>query len=188
MDVCVQFAMDIAGKGKEELAAIISNSNIRTVARCITDTLRCDEERRFELDTLARSASDLTVPLLSLLKQRDTYREFHDYPGIEGSLGGDLNTDVENEIDRNLLQVCLRLIHAGFLTSEVHQTVWDRHVDGSNVGRIRSLRFNLLESILCDSFSEMTLLDSPKDLSLFRTLFEWDQTLRSLKKNIERQT
>lgn len=172
--VCVQFAKDVVGMAEHDLAAIVRNADIACVARCISDTVRCDSQRAQQLVHIAKSCNTLAPRVVNVVRERDGARD------VMPCVASDDWSHIESVQQRDLLQVCLRIMHAAFLAGEIHQTVWSRHVD-SSVRRIHSLRFALLESVACDAFAEMALLDCSEDEALFRVLLEWDQTLAVLK-------
>lgn len=180
--VCIEAARDLFGLDAEAVESLVGEANIHHVVRCISDTVRCGQRRTLELTDVVKDAKRHLASLRHLLPERFT---------DEASLGIDLSQIVlENECAAlffqrqcDILQVLLRLSNTALLCSEVHQTIWDRHVHTKGTIRVHSLSFNLLEVLMSDSYAEMLLLNAPHSTALFRGILEWADILNRLKSN-----
>lgn len=175
------------------ICEIVEKANLSDVSRCIAESMRCDEERIQAMEAEAISASSHLFDLQNLLKTRSTEAagDAHSDNVDFGSLFSPADSGVQidapaalsNE-QRVVLHVLLRMGNAAFLISELHQTTWDRAMN-RRMARIRGMRYNLLESVVCDAFSEMVLLGQDDSLALLRVALEWSRLLVPLKRHMK---
>lgn len=171
------FADDVLSLTRAELSSLIRDAGVTDIAHCIADTLRCDESRRSELVSAALDADNYFSTIRDVVGKRDRRRQWMNAPQHqEFCPGGGLNRG-----QRDILQVLLRFWNVGFLTNEFHQTVWERQLN-ADVSRFSALRFSLLETVLCDSYAEMLLVEraTTQQQRLARIVFEWHDTLLQL--------
>lgn len=179
-NVCIEAANDIFGVGADEVAAIITQANLRDITACIADTVRCGKDRRLELQAVLENTEKNISDLRRVLAERylldisiqNLTRHGHAAGGTGESLP---------QIHRGVLQVLLRLSNAAILCSEIHQAFWDRYIHNKHVIRVHQSSFGLLEMLLSDSYSEILLLGGSHSNALFWGIGLWERALANLR-------
>lgn len=179
--VCVELAQDEFGLSKKDVRDLIQKATHKEIASCILDTIKCkDKENRTKFLELVDNGFCNMAEVHRIVRDRHPRRDVL----LESSLLPGLDRQVHDEfspVQKDALQIFLRMSHAAFLCSEIHQAVWNREAKSDYLSRIHSPQFRLLESVLCESYSEMTMLNYSLSTTFLRLVFEWNQALIPLK-------
>lgn len=171
-----QIASDLFGIPAEEMYECISSAGLADIARCVAETVRCDEQKARELEEVAAKKSQYLSEMITPLNVNIDEHKWS--PTTEETLSWHSTSTA-----KDLLHIFLRLSNASQMCSELYQTVWDRH-KRNNVSRIHSPTFGLLESVLSDSYSEMILRKTSHQAALCRAMLEWHRVLEKLQNHI----
>lgn len=186
-DIVFPAATDYAKEALElessDVQSILDTFNIQDICSCISQTFRLPStiEHSFTAEVIA--SLPRVSELQSLLSTRGGYDKILQRVSQDAIL-----TEVSSfpkTADRKrmlFLQILLRMSNAAFLSSEMHQAVWDNAAD-LRTSRVRSLQFNFLEALSCDALSEMQLLGADEDISLLRVALEWYRLIWILKQS-----
>ena len=182
LPVCIQIASEVFDIKPAQLTQLLRNATNIDLLKCISSTTRLSakEEAAF-LELVARSSGNLQ-DLETLLSQREPERPIHDRINFPLRNGNSTTSKCSNKL--LLLQICLRLSHAAFLCSQMHQTKWER-ASVRYSDRARSRQFALLESIISDAATEMKGLGLFEKLGATRIIFEYDHALFPLQQAID---
>ncbi|PXF42495.1 tRNA (guanosine(18)-2'-O)-methyltransferase [Gracilariopsis chorda] len=179
--VCVELAQEEFGMSERDVRDVVQRTTYRDIATCILDTIKCkDKEKRSKFMELINEGFCSMAEVRSIVRDRHPKRKIL----LESTMLQGLNKQIHDEfspVQRDALQIFLRMSHAAFLCSEIHQAVWNREAKCDYLLSIHSPRFCLLESVLCEAYSEMSMLLLSPYLAFLRLVFEWDQALVPLK-------
>lgn len=175
---CLKFVEEGMDVDRAYVSGVVERASFGDVAMCVAQCLRLDQSlTEILLNNLNKSLGRMEE-LQDLLCSREPEHRF--LPPNLSSEDKTVRVNLSND-ERDLLQVLLRMSHCAYLTSELHQIVWCRETIGGHREKIRSLRMGILESLLRDAYAEMTVVYEDSELALLRAVYEWDQTLASLK-------
>lgn len=181
LPICLQYAQEELNMGAKECYSIISGAGLRDIVRCISDTMKCEQSRALKFEETIVANVKEVPSLLLLMKQRDPSRIIEPDSSLQQFKEGKDRERTLSSHQRDVLQIFLRLANVVYLSSEIHQLVWHRLARDHYVSKARSLQLNIVESVLCESFAEMIMLNSSIEMALLRPVVEWDQMLVSLK-------
>ncbi|CAN8070095.1 unnamed protein product [Agarophyton chilense] len=182
--VCLDAARTEWGLSKQQVDRIIESTRSQHYAHCILDTIQCNEQvRRAQfLDYVRHGANHSQRQVYQLVSGR--------YPdGTLLSLASAVRLGHESiceftTVEKDALHAFLRLSQAAYICSEIHFAVWSRESKADHLHRVHSPRFGLLESVLCDAYSDMVMLNASQEVAIARLVFEFDQVLAPLKHHL----
>lgn len=181
LPAATRFAEEALELSSSDVQTILDTFNIQDICCCIAQTLRLPAVIEHSFTTKVMASLTRVSGLQSLLATRDGHDKTFQSLSQEAIIQGVSSSSQSMDLKRALfLHILLRMSNTAFLSSEMHQAVWDNAAD-FRTSRVRSMRFNFLEALSCDALSEMQLLDADEDISLLRVALEWYRLIWILK-------
>lgn len=184
LTICQELARDIFGLDAKATQRIIERASYLDLSRCVTDTLRLSSKMSNVFMQQVTDSLHKLPDLLVILQERESVHTLIASCNCK-SISSYQHSSSLNEAELAVLQIFLRLSHAAFLSSEIHQATWDRWTTHLHLARIHSLRFALLESILSEAWAESATIPCFSGMGPLRLVVEWDQILAALKSSLK---
>lgn len=172
--VVTQYANDVLQLPPTDTQYILETVDIQDICLCVAETLCLPETVKPLFVDKVTEALPRFAELQTLLANRDKHGHLPNFPSSTflQEKPRQRCSHPSDSMRKVVLHVVLRMSNAAFLTSELHQAVWDRASDLKTL-RIRSILYNFPEAFTCDTFSEMELLGVDEEMALLRVVMEW---------------